>query len=143
MYCMYRTILLPLDGSDESEKALAQVTRLLQLQKEGGVLHILRVLELGTGWSSASVIRAQAEEKAVVDEYLEGLSLEMPSGWEVEKVHRSEASPAQAIAGYAEEVGADLIVMTCHGRSSLSQFILGSQTERTLQLAKCSVLVVR
>lgn len=141
---MYNKIIVPLDGSDESEKALPAAIRLLQLETGPRELHILRVLELGSGWTAASVIRAQDEEKQAVEEFLNSLKLEdIPSDCEVKKVHRNASSPAQAIADYAQEIDAKLIVMTCHGRTGLSQFILGSQTERTLQLTKCSVLVVR
>ncbi len=37
----------------------------------------------------------------------------------------------------------DLIVMSTHGRDDLSDFLLGSTTERVVRGAHCSVLVVR
>ena len=43
----------------------------------------------------------------------------------------------------AQELQADLIVMTTHGRGFFSHAILGSTTERVVRRAPCPVLVVR
>lgn len=140
---MYKKILVPLDGSSESEKALGAAKAML-LEAQVGELLILRVLEnpAGRSWTSVDVLRVSEEEKQSVVQYLENIKskLDFPS---VELLTHPGPSPAQAIADVAKEHNVDLIAMTCHGRSALHQFILGSQTERTLRLAQCSVLVVR
>jgi nucleotide-binding universal stress UspA family protein len=102
------------------------------------------VLEFGTGWSSTAVIRALEDEKEIATTYLASLSLE-PTSPDLEIIPEviPGSSPAQVIADYAAKIGADLIVMTCQGRSGFSQFMVGSQTERTLRLAACSILIVR
>jgi nucleotide-binding universal stress UspA family protein len=51
--------------------------------------------------------------------------------------------PADEIVGYAEEVGADMIIMTTHGYSGVKHVILGSTTESVLRHASCPVLSVR
>ncbi len=51
--------------------------------------------------------------------------------------------PAGEIVGYAEEVGADMIIMTTHGYSGVKHVILGSTTESVLRHASCPVLSVR
>lgn len=43
----------------------------------------------------------------------------------------------------AKELKADLIVISSHGQSRLAEMLLGSTTERVVQKAPCSVLVVR
>jgi nucleotide-binding universal stress UspA family protein len=51
--------------------------------------------------------------------------------------------PGSRIAEFAQQVGADLIVMPSHGRKGLNRLLLGSVAERTVRLAHCAVLVLR
>jgi nucleotide-binding universal stress UspA family protein len=50
---------------------------------------------------------------------------------------------ADEILKTAEEIGADLIAMSTHGRSGISRLALGSVTEKVLRASKIPVLVVR
>lgn len=52
-------------------------------------------------------------------------------------------SAGAAIATYAEEVGASVVVVGTHGRTGLERLSLGSVAEKIVRLVKCSVLVVR
>ena len=52
-------------------------------------------------------------------------------------------SPADAIVEYAQGEGIDLIVMGTHGRSAISQLLVGSVAERVVRTAPCPVLTVR
>jgi nucleotide-binding universal stress UspA family protein len=51
--------------------------------------------------------------------------------------------PAEAIVAYARNEQVDLIVMGTHGRSAMSQLLVGSVAERVVRLAPCPVLTVR
>jgi len=51
-------------------------------------------------------------------------------------------SPAQAIAEFAREVDAELIVVGTSGASRLVRMLVGSVTRRLLELAPCPVLAV-
>ena len=51
--------------------------------------------------------------------------------------------PANEILAFAGEVGADLIVMSAHGRSGISRWVFGSVADRVLRGATCPVLLVR
>lgn len=142
---MYKRVLVPLDGSDESEGSLGPAQEILQTFA-GDKLILLRVLEIpaSRSWTSTDILRAKDEETQAVSAYLERVQsrLELTTA-DVEIVIHPGPSPAQAIADTAAREKIDLIVMTSHGRSALHQFLLGSQTEKTLRLAPCSVLVVR
>jgi nucleotide-binding universal stress UspA family protein len=48
-----------------------------------------------------------------------------------------------AIVRYAEELGAELVVVGAHGRTGLTRLLLGSVAEKIVRSASCSVLVVR
>ena len=52
-------------------------------------------------------------------------------------------SPAKAIVDYARGEAIDLIVMGTHGRSAMSQILMGSVAERVVRTAPCPVLTVR
>ena len=51
--------------------------------------------------------------------------------------------PADTIADFAEEKGADMIIVGTHGRKGLARVFLGSTAESLLREAPCQVLVVK
>jgi nucleotide-binding universal stress UspA family protein len=51
--------------------------------------------------------------------------------------------PADTIVRVAQERGADLIVMSTHGRTGLQHVVLGSVAEKVVRLAPCPVLTVK
>ncbi len=55
----------------------------------------------------------------------------------------TEGNVKYAIAEKAEEWKADLIVMGSHGRRGLSKLMLGSVAESVLQVAPCSVEIIK
>ena len=54
-----------------------------------------------------------------------------------------EGDPATAIADYAKEWGADLIVVGSHDRSPVERLLLDSVSQGVVKHASCSVLVVK
>src|SRR6185295_14324458 len=52
-------------------------------------------------------------------------------------------APAEAITAYARAHIIDLIVLGTHGRSIVSQILVGSVAERVVRTAPCPVLTVR
>jgi nucleotide-binding universal stress UspA family protein len=55
----------------------------------------------------------------------------------------TSSSPALAIAQYAKESEADLILMGTHGRGGMAHLLMGSVAERVVRIAPCPVLTVR
>jgi nucleotide-binding universal stress UspA family protein len=51
--------------------------------------------------------------------------------------------PSEVITAAATDLGADLVVMSTHGRTGLSHLLLGSVAERVIRSTVCPVLVVR
>ncbi|MCG3120772.1 MAG: Universal stress protein F [bacterium] len=54
-----------------------------------------------------------------------------------------DGKPFVEIIRAAKDLKADLIVMASHGHSRVAEILLGSTTDRVVQKAPCSVLVVR
>jgi universal stress protein A len=52
-------------------------------------------------------------------------------------------NPHVEIVEAARELGADLIILSTHGRTGLSHVLMGSTTERVVRHANCPVLVLR
>lgn len=72
------------------------------------------------------------------------LAAELGKGRDVEiEVEVGTGRAPNAIAEYAEETGADLIVIASHGTRGLERLLLGSVAERTTRLAPCAVLTVK
>jgi len=61
------------------------------------------------------------------------------------RVHREVVvgTPFLSIIGFAKENNTDLIILGTHGRSSLSQLLLGSTAEKVVRKSLCPVLTVR
>ena len=53
-----------------------------------------------------------------------------------------EGTPAQTLAGYADRIGADVVVIGSRRRSGLGAAVLGSVSQGVVHHATCPVLVV-
>jgi nucleotide-binding universal stress UspA family protein len=65
---------------------------------------------------------------------------------DVPEVHlavRQHSSASEGICELAAEIGADLIVLSTHGRTGLSHLLIGSVAERVVRHAPCPVLTMR
>jgi nucleotide-binding universal stress UspA family protein len=126
---MYQTILLPLDGSAPSEKAIPYVETLARVSGA-------RVVLLRTPDDSLLEPRVEAERYlSTVREALAG------SGLTVETVV-VDGKPSEVIVQEAHDRHADVVAMTTHGRSGIGRWIYGSVTEGVLHSANTPVLLI-
>jgi nucleotide-binding universal stress UspA family protein len=58
-------------------------------------------------------------------------------------VHVRIGKPAREILGVAEDVGADLIIVGCHGLTGIERWMVGSTAEKVVREARCTVEVAR
>ena len=142
-----RKVLVPLDGSVESEAIL---THVLALAGDGGAeLDVLRVYPHQETYAS-SYLPHTAQVNA--DELERGRTeavenVEEEAAWLVE--HGIPATghvvagtaPATAILDFAERSGADLIAMSTHGRGGVSRLVLGSVTDKVIRGTQIPTLV--
>jgi nucleotide-binding universal stress UspA family protein len=168
---MFKTILVPLDGSALSEEVLPLAQGLLESAAERAVLfaagekpHAARrrgglrqavALTSMAGASVRGVVPASApayhetKDQAVERElnelldYLHQAGAPLAAtGKDVQTVvHLGPA--AQEIIDYARENAVDLIVMATHGRSGLRETLQGSVTAEVVRSGVAPVLVVR
>jgi len=153
---MFAKILVPLDGSELSEKALGMAQHLASSSATS--LHLLQVISLrpeldarrGSSGESITVLEMeQAAARRLIDvqtargkAYLDGLAVQLQqAGIPVTTVIR-EGAADQNIVEYAKEQEIDLIVMSTHGRSGFKRFFVGSVTDRVIRAGETPVLVL-
>lgn len=146
---MYKQILVPVDGSETSNKALVAA---LQLAREGGgnvrLAHVLEDLSYLAGYEQFGGysgdllgIMQEAGNRILHD----GLDIAKAAGVQADAMlfdKLGERLP-EVIAGAAREWNADLIVLGTHGRRGVGRALLGSGAEQILRQAPVPVLVVR
>ena len=144
---MYKRILVPTDGSEITERAVAAAVGLAKvLDAEIFTLCVKEPFPYGAvaemqptppqeffdaqERSAAKHVRAVIEACDAAGVPCHGETIEGVQPWE-------------AIIEYAEKKGCNLIVMGSHGRSGLASLFLGSETRDVLSHSKVPVLLVR
>ena len=148
---MYKNILVPIDGSELSEKAANEAVGLARAV--GAKLTLFHCVSEFPArvYSENAILAAQItsgqyrkEAVRVAEEVLaEAAGKLASSGLTINTMHAVNGLPYDAIVGAAAEKKCDLIVMASHGRRGLSGFLLGSETQKVLTHTKVPVLVVR
>jgi nucleotide-binding universal stress UspA family protein len=135
-----KTILVPLDGSRLAEMALGPALELAR--DKGAKLVLLRAAEAHT--TVADPTEAQVTVVREAEQYLTSLRARLLET-AVGEVETSVwyGPPAEAIVEAARYRGADLIVMSSHGRSGLGRLVLGSVAETVLRSTPTPILLLR
>ncbi len=143
---MYRSLLVPLDGSTFSEHALPMAAAIAR--RANAVLHVVRVHEplVSVGGDAPLAFSAETERRINDEEqsYLAAVAnrLSALSSLSV-TTHLEEGLIVDGIMTQAQGRGADLIVMTTHGRGPVTRFWLGSVTDELVRRAAQPILLVR
>ena len=139
------TILIPIDFSAHSEKALQTGIDLAKtFGARIGLVHcyprpLPSVAPYGLDLPPGYVGELRHSALAHTNEWAEKVRA---SGVEA-VVHVTSDPPVTGICEQAEALSADLIVMGTQGLSGLKHVLLGSVAERTIRQAACPVLVVK
>ena len=144
---MFKKILIPLDGSKLAERALAVAKTLGQgMDSELLLLSITIPHQIVAEVSGVSVLyleQAKERSRQELSEYLQTVQRTVADLPCTVHVVVKEGDPASAIVDTAAEEGMDLIVMSTHGRSGFTRWMMGSVATKVLHVADCPVLVVR
>jgi nucleotide-binding universal stress UspA family protein len=133
-------VLVPVDFSEESFKALLPAREFVEDASHVYVLHVLSHLhpaEPGAIWNTLDDQTRKQHVEETLHKRFQG------SEYEGVQIGVAIGDPSGEIIDYAKEIAADLIVIPSHGRSGLSRFLLGSVAERVIRFAPCPVLVLR
>jgi len=139
-----RNILVPIDFSEQSEKAAAAAAALSL--KTGATVHLLHAYVIPV----ESVGLAYTISQRYVDQFvteskeqLHALWAKLGAGAARGPVLVESGDPREVITQKAKDLNVELIVMGTHGRRGLSRALIGSVAESVVRTASCSVLVVR
>lgn len=148
---MYRSILVPLDGSPLSEHALPLAQDLAR--QAGAVLRLAHVhipSPAPVYMADLPLADTQLDERASESEhtYLDALATRMraDSGISVDTVLLEGAvtdTVAELIAAHVREQPVDLVAMTTHGRGGLARFWLGSVADELVRRLPVPLLLLR
>jgi nucleotide-binding universal stress UspA family protein len=144
---MFRTVLVPLDGSRFAEAALPMASRLTRATH--GRLHLVLAHQptaavAGVGEFAIAEPAIDRALEAREAGYLGDLVLRLNSR-ELDPVESShtEGAAGEAVVTIAQRIGADLVVMATHGRSTLGRLWLGSVSNHVVRHVGIPVLLLR
>ena len=137
---MFEKIVLAIDGSSDSEKAIT-VARDLGKAHKAQVL-VVHVHEHVYGRGAPVLPETPKEAQAMLDKCVADLT---KAGLDArgEVMHAIYGRAAGSIVSAADKSGAGLIVMGTRGHSDLAGLLLGSVSHKVIQLSHCPVLVAR
>lgn len=145
---MYQRILVPINGSPTSERALQEAIKLAEGKAQ---LHLVYVLEeiLPIGAEGFEYVNSGALQKTARK------TAEKMLAEAAEKVQQSGATAeitllddlgqgvVDVINNEAQNCSADLIVIGTHGRTGLTRLLLGSVAEGVVRESSVPVLLIR
>ncbi|MBS0392073.1 MAG: universal stress protein [Comamonadaceae bacterium] len=145
---MFKHILVPVDGSETSMKAVAKASGLAKAF--GSAVTALYVIDpypfTGVGadfaYGQAQYLSAATAEANAALDAAKAAILQAGIGTVNTMVGEGHAVH-DGIQRAVETTGADLIVIGSHGRRGIERLVLGSVTQKVLGVAHVPVLVVR
>jgi nucleotide-binding universal stress UspA family protein len=140
-------ILIPVDGSQNSQRAVEFVLKLVHRDAPPEI-HLIHVMPPVEAWEVRRFLTADeittlqqrdGEEKlracrALLD--AAGIAYRP-------QVLVGDGQVAEAIARYADKYDCDLIIMGAHGRTGLKHILMGSVASDVIHLAKVPVTLVK
>ena len=147
---MFETIVVGVDGSEASDKAIRMACDLAQ--KYGTDLHLVHSPQPETavyataavaGFPAVAEMPTQDELDQAGEEIMKlARAITAGAGMTDVQTHMLRGDPANELIDCAARVGADLIVTGRRGLGNLAGLVLGSTSQRIMHHAKCAVLTV-
>jgi nucleotide-binding universal stress UspA family protein len=146
---MYRRILVPVDGSDLSDRAIQasiDLAKQLGASITGFVAEPVMPSPVPTrprAWLESEAREHDAVTEAHAQNVLRRFECSArDAGVPFEGYFDHSPRVDRAIIDAAESRGCDLIVMVTHGRGAFGEFLFGSQTKAVLSGSKLPLLVL-
>lgn len=154
---MFDTIVVPLDGSDLAEAALAQASE-LAVRIQSKLILVQAVDSLAQrmsqppslmespGAAAASIDLLQEAldaEKESAEKYLSGKRDALAGQGVKAEAYVGEGPASDVILRLAADKGAGLITMSTHGRGGLGRLVFGSVADAILRHSQVPVLLIR
>jgi nucleotide-binding universal stress UspA family protein len=135
---LYQKILVPIDGSEHSKRALHEAISLSKMTS--GSITLLNVKRHQSQLSSSASQHSSDSSQSIV--LTEGQHLVQAEGISVNTL-LLEGNVVDQIVKTAKEGNFDLIIVGARGLSSLEELLLGSVSHGVAEKAPCPVIVTR
>ena len=145
---MFKKILVPVDGSETSWRALSQAIALGE--QFDGELIVVNVIQpynnaalLAVPLDDATINQSNSELEKIGDQVL-NMAKEKLAGFKNHVSYELEVGhPSERIVALAKKDGCDSVVIGSRGLSSIAEFFLGSVSAKVSQYATVPVLIVK
>ena len=141
---MFSKVLVPVDGSDNSLRALDAA--LLLSEKLGSEVTAIHVME------EIPVLHIQSEKllRKLIEDYKKELQLILSRCSEIAakkglsiKTKLIQGNASSTILDFCEKGKYDVIVMGSRGRGEFKELVLGSVSSKVVHHACCPVMIIR
>ncbi len=137
---MYKHIIVAVDGSDNSLRAMEDAIKIASAGSQIEVLYVAstehiasKILEAGT----LDEFNAESRKRIVREEEVLKVS-GIPY-----KVTIEHGEPGKTIAKFVNDSKADLVVIGCRGLTSMQEMVFGSVSSYIMKNVDCSCLLVK
>jgi len=143
---MYRSLLVPLDGSSFAEQALPLAVELCA--RSAAELHLVLVhdsLAAVPGYGEPALLDESVDlaSRRQEEEYLDAVARPLLGTGVVVVTRLIDGPVAHSLVGYVRNAGIELVVLTTHGRGVFSRFWIGSVADRLVRQLEVPMLVLR
>ena len=142
---MFSKILVPLDGSSLSEKALDPAVEMAS--KNDSEIILLEAVQdslVAVPEARYHVPPKEVYRSAVMSmQYLRNIASRLRMEGIRVRCHVLEGDPCSSILSYAHNEDVDVIVMSTHGRSGLSRMVMGSVASKVATTTHRPVVLVK
>jgi nucleotide-binding universal stress UspA family protein len=150
-------LLVPLDGSKQSETVLSHIESLAPKLKAKVTLlhvvvppyHVYPMAELAGYYGGEGIVKVPYTEeevkplKAGAQEYLQKVSSKLMGEGITTSYEVIVGSAGEEIIKAADEIGADMVAMSTHGESGFSRWEHGSIADKVLRAGNTPLLLIR
>jgi universal stress protein A len=137
-----RSILCPVDFSEQSRQALLWASAIAQRRGELTVLSVVEPLLAQAAGIRLHVDLAQADVEPALRQFVESTLPELVRQASHVRIEVTVGDPSEAILQTSRRLEAGLVVMGTHGLGGFRKLLLGSTTEQVLRRTEWPVLAV-
>ena len=139
---MYKNILLAVDGSEHSLRAMKEAIKIATLVNDCAI-EVVYVVDYSK--SKDEVLHSQGKEELDLSRRKKLLPIEeqLKSSDLSYRLKLLHGEPGPAIVDYANKENFDLVIIGSRGLNSLQEMVLGSVSHKVIKRVKCPVLIVK
>ena len=140
-----KTILVPVDFSDNSKKILRDAEKIaVKFEATLSLIYVVQSFDDYSGFFVPHMPIAQFQDDLLgsATEKMDNFVGDNLSAETVRVTQVSVGDVAEEIIGYAESSKADMIIMGTHGYKGLERILFGSVAEQVVKTAPCPVLTI-